>query len=168
MFIDDKVELMGQSSNRRKRVDRPYLSHHRRRKCHPPTLTASPSLSPQMQHACLSRETQRISLRISGYPPPRAPPTTKHKLFKPETDSIPMRHSAEPKSVSDTTSSLYAHVRGGPSSSGAVHQREAQGRHQRQLFDPRKDEPVRFAVMARPSSTNLGGRPAPTPKTSAD
>jgi hypothetical protein len=39
--------------------------------------------------------------------------------------------------------------------------------HQRQLFDHRKDDPVRFSVLARPSSTN-GSRPVPTSKSSAD
>lgn len=46
--------------------------------------------------------------------------------------------------------------RAGPSH----HQRDAPTR---QLFDHKKDDPVRFSVMARPS-----GRPTPTPKSSGD
>ncbi|KZP28162.1 hypothetical protein FIBSPDRAFT_1039813 [Athelia psychrophila] len=53
-----------------------------------------------------------------------------------------------------------------PAPSGSPNNRELSA-HQRQVFDHRKDDPVRFSVMARPSSTN-GGRPTPTPKASAD
>ncbi|KZP28577.1 hypothetical protein FIBSPDRAFT_947410 [Athelia psychrophila] len=73
-----------------------------------------------------------------------------------------MRRTAEPEPASDATSSSYAPR--GPS--GSPNNRELSA-HQRQLFDHRKDDPVRFSVMARPSSTN-GGRPTPTPKASAD
>ncbi|KAF7964541.1 hypothetical protein HWV62_5931, partial [Athelia sp. TMB] len=73
-----------------------------------------------------------------------------------------MRRTAEPEAVSDATSSSYAPR--GPS--GSPNNRELSA-HQRQLFDHRKDDPVRFSVMARPSSTT-GGRPTPTPKSSAD
>jgi protein SMG6 len=66
------------------------------------------------------------------------------KLFNPNTNPIPMRHTAEPESISDAMSSLYA-PRGSPAKATA---------HQRQLFDHRKDDPVCVSVLARPSSTN--------------
>jgi protein SMG6 len=97
-------------------------------------------------------------LKISSSPAPRTSPPSKHhntKLFNPETDPIPMRYSAEPESISDTTSSSYVPRRGPNSASRDV--------PPRQLFDHRKDDPVRFAVLARPH-----GRPTPTPKSSAD
>ena len=73
-----------------------------------------------------------------------------------------MRRTAEPEAVCDATSSSYAPR--GPS--GSPNNREMSA-HQLQLFDHRKDDPVRFSVMASPLSTN-DGRPTPTPKSSAD
>lgn len=73
------------------------------------------------------------------------------KLYNPQTDPIPMRRTADPEVISDATSSSYA-PRGTAANAPA---------HQRQLFDHRKDDPVRFSVLARPSS-----RPTPTPKSS--
>ena len=86
------------------------------------------------------------------------------KLYNPQTDPIPMRRTAEPEMISDATSSSYA-PRRSPANSSA-HQRDVPAQ-QRQLFDHQKDDPVRFSILARPSSIN-GGRPAPTPKSSSD
>ncbi|KIJ69496.1 hypothetical protein HYDPIDRAFT_79483 [Hydnomerulius pinastri MD-312] len=83
------------------------------------------------------------------------------KLFNPDTDPIPMRRTMEPESISDATSSSYV-PRNAPTPSS--HQRD-QPAHQR-LFDHRKDDPVRFSVLARPSSN--GGKPTPTSKNSGD
>ena len=66
-----------------------------------------------------------------------------------------MRYSTEPESISDTASSSYV-----PRTCPKGGLRDAPSR---QLFDHRKDDPVRFAVLARPH-----GRPTPTPKSSAD
>ncbi|KAK7043684.1 hypothetical protein VNI00_008295 [Paramarasmius palmivorus] len=75
------------------------------------------------------------------------------KLYNPERDPIPtMRRTAEPEAMSDTASSNR------PS-------REKDG-HARQLFDPRKDDPVRFQVLSRPQQQ--GQRPTPTPKSSGE
>jgi protein SMG6 len=74
-------------------------------------------------------------------------PTLSHagKLFNPNTDSISLRHTAEPEVMSDTDS----YARGGHSA--------------RQLFNPRKDDPVRFSVLARPSATpSTSPRQAPS------
>ncbi|KAG1754234.1 hypothetical protein EDB19DRAFT_1665358 [Suillus lakei] len=87
--------------------------------------------------------------------------TQQGKLFNPNTDPIPMRRTTEPESISDVTSSSSP-----PRNTPTSHQRDPPAN--RQLFDHRKDDPVRFAVsvLARPSST--GGRPPPTPKSSGD
>lgn len=58
--------------------------------------------------------------------------------------------------MSDATSSSYVPR---PSHSPSARDRESQPR---QLFDHRKDDPVRFSVLARPP------RPLPTPKSSGD
>ncbi|KAG1854303.1 hypothetical protein C8R48DRAFT_776684 [Suillus tomentosus] len=97
----------------------------------------------------------------SPRPHHHAKQTQQGKLFNPNTDPIPMRRTTEPESISDITSSSSP-----PRNTLTSHQREPPAN--RQLFDHRKDDPVRFAVsvMARPSSN--GGRPPPTPKSSGD
>ena len=93
-------------------------------------------------------------LKISPNPPPRNNPSSSRspKLFNPESDRIPLRRPPEPETLSETDS--YAR--------GAGHAA------QRQLFNHRKDDPVRFAVLARPSTSNLNGRTPPTQKSSGD
>ncbi|KAF7322791.1 PINc domain-containing protein [Mycena chlorophos] len=73
-----------------------------------------------------------------------APPT---RLFNPDRDPIPMRRTAEPENMSDAASSSRG-VKASPP-------RETSGR---QLFDHRKDDPVRFVMRKAP----------PTPKSSAE
>ncbi|KIY65026.1 hypothetical protein CYLTODRAFT_76393 [Cylindrobasidium torrendii FP15055 ss-10] len=88
-------------------------------------------------------------LKITSSPSPRMAQSTP-KLYDPERDPIPvMRRTAEPEQMADT-------------SRGA--QRDAAP--MRQLFNHRKDDPVRFSVMARPQQA--GGRGTPAPKNSAD
>ena len=60
-----------------------------------------------------------------------------------------MRHTHESESIPEPTSNSYAHR-----NTLSPVTRDAAAR---QLFDHRKDDPVRFAVLARPH-----GRPAPT------
>ncbi|KAG1740705.1 hypothetical protein EDD22DRAFT_1008135 [Suillus occidentalis] len=85
-------------------------------------------------------------------PPPPPPPS--HKA-----DPIPIICTTEPESISDATSSSSP-----PRNTPTSHQRDPPA--SRQLFDHRKDDPVRFAGLARPSST--GARSPPTPKSSGD
>lgn len=61
-----------------------------------------------------------------------------------------MRRTAEPETMSDAASSYAS--RNGPREPAA-----------RQLFNHRKDDPVRFSVLNR-----TPGRPTPTPKSSGD
>ncbi|KAF9228014.1 hypothetical protein BS17DRAFT_747074 [Gyrodon lividus] len=70
-----------------------------------------------------------------------------------------MRRTLEPESISDATSSSYV-----PRNAPPSHHRDPPA-HQR-LFDHRKDDPVRFSVLARPSSN--GAKPTPTSKNSGD
>ncbi|KAG6861720.1 hypothetical protein C0995_012724 [Termitomyces sp. Mi166 len=86
-------------------------------------------------------------LKISSSPAPQSRSTA--KLFNPSTDPIPMRHTAEPDSISDSSSRPLPRDRG---------DRDAP----RQLFDHKKDDPVRFAVLARPT------RDRPISKSSGD
>ena len=97
---------------------------------------------------------------------------TKH-LYNPNAD--PMRRpvvTAEPEAMSDGDSSSYA-PRAAPVQ--ARHHGSPQSRGEApRLFDPRKDNPHKFAAQARPvpagpsGSPNLNGRPTPTPKSSGD
>ncbi|KAH8117438.1 hypothetical protein DFH11DRAFT_1817087 [Phellopilus nigrolimitatus] len=96
---------------------------------------------------------------------PRVPHSSAHhpksqgKLFNPDVDPLPIRRTAEPEAISDNGSSSYAPRNALPSPDrGANHGR---------LFDYRKDDPVRFHVLARPNPGN-GNRPTPTPKSSGE
>jgi hypothetical protein len=111
----------------------------------PPTTSPRKLLqSPQADPDDFSRR-----LKISSPGPRLAQSSKPHppKSFNPDTDPIPTRHTAEPESISDSTSSSYP-------------PRELPNR---QLFDHRKDDPVHFAVFACPN-----GRPTPTPKSSGE
>ena len=125
--------------------------------------------SPQIIEADAEDFSRRLNISSSKRPAHTSPRTAhssakNNKLFNPQTDLIPMRHTAEPESISDATSSSYAPRGMSINPSGPLREASA---HQRQLFDHRKDDPVRFSVLPRPSSTN-GNRPVPTPKSSAD
>ncbi|KAF8964027.1 hypothetical protein BDZ97DRAFT_1904591 [Flammula alnicola] len=127
-------------------------------------------------HLIVSRPTQDADhedfsrrLKISSSPSPR-PSQAAHKasasskLFNPDTDPIPMRRTAEPEAISDDTGSSNVPRAAAPA---ALNHREERSNAARQLFDHRKDDPVRFSVMARPQLSS-NGRPMPTPKSSGD
>lgn len=105
--------------------------------------------------------SRRLKISTSPRPHHNMKQTQQGKLFNPNTDPIPMRRTTEPESISDVTSSSSP-----PRNPPTSHPRDPPAN--RQLFDHRKDDPVRFAVsvQARPSST--GARPTPTPKSSGD
>jgi protein SMG6 len=113
--------------------------------------------------SCPEADLEDLSRRLKISTPPRhhhhIKQTRRGKLFNPNTDPIPMRRTTEPESISDATSSSSP-----PHNTPTSHQRDPPA--SRQLFNHRKDDPVRFAVLARPSSTD--GRPPPTPKSSGD
>ncbi|KAF8841181.1 hypothetical protein BDN67DRAFT_928908 [Paxillus ammoniavirescens] len=108
-------------------------------------------------------DPEDFSRRLKISSPPRSNPHSKqqqqqNKLYNPDTDPIPMRRTLEPESISDVTSSSVP--RNAPPS-----QHRDPPTHQR-LFDHRKDDPVRFSVLARPSSN--GSKPTPISKNSGD
>ncbi|KAJ7109155.1 hypothetical protein C8R44DRAFT_277493 [Mycena epipterygia] len=76
------------------------------------------------------------------------------RLFNPDRDPIPMRRTAEPEAMSDAASSSYVPRGAVPASPPKPRDPAA-----RQLFDHRKDDPVRFV---------LRGKPTPTPKSSGE
>jgi protein SMG6 len=105
-----------------------------------------------------SSEFSRV-LRLS--PTQKAPPhmpvhnKQQGKLFNPDTDPIPMRRPAEPEASSESAGSSYAPRT--PADSSRHNNRDAS--NHRQLFDPRKHDPVSFsAAQAR----------KPAPKSSGD
>ena len=165
------------SSSSLARIDRsPKLNSSSSTPRHPPPSSPRRHASPQVvvSRPTMDADPEDFSrrLKISSSPSPRPSQTTQKqgassKLFNPDTDPIPMRRTAEPESMSDATGSSYVQVpRGGPSSSSMPHREGSSAA--RQLFDHRKDDPVRFAVLARPQLSSHNGRPTPTPKMSAD
>ncbi|KAG6333998.1 hypothetical protein ID866_5081 [Astraeus odoratus] len=133
-------------------------------------LTSQTNTSPRRPHASPNVVVSRPEadpddfsrrLRISNSPRPQQQTKQQHpgRLYNPDADPIPMRRTTEPEAISDATSSSYA-PRNAPVSS---HQRDPHS-HQR-LFDHRKDDPVRFSVLARPPVT---GKPTPVSQPSGD
>ncbi|KAF9483772.1 hypothetical protein BDN70DRAFT_904058 [Pholiota conissans] len=145
-------------------VSRPLPSSPRRH-ASPHVVVSRPSQD--ADHEDFSRR-----LKISSSPSPRPSHPAAHKsspvskLFNPDTDPIPMRRTAEPEAMSDATGSSHVSVQRAPQPAAPSH-RDERGSAARQLFDHRKDDPVRFSVMSRPPVSGQG-RPAPTPKSSGD
>jgi protein SMG6 len=105
-------------------------------------------------------------LKISSSPSPRPSQHTKvRKLFNPDTDPIPMRRTTDPEPISESAGTQQDSRSPPPPSS--TNRRDERGNTARHLFDHRKDDPVRFLVMARPQ-LSAPGRPSPTPKSSRD
>ncbi|KIK59672.1 hypothetical protein GYMLUDRAFT_651182 [Collybiopsis luxurians FD-317 M1] len=157
----DKVERMPPAATTAvvEKNSRPTPSGSRSpKKLHaPPATTHRPA--PDADADEFSRKLQ-ISSSTSSSPSrsvpsgPRQNPSL--KLYNPDRDPIPtMRRTAEPDSMSDTDSSHAPRYKRSP-------ERDAPTR---QLFDHRKDDPVRFAVLARPQQKQ---RPTPTPKSSGE
>lgn len=173
MQVAQALPLNNSSSTLLSRPDRsPKLSTTQRHPPSSPRRHASPQVIVSRTTHEADHEDFSRRLNISSSPSPRPSPVAhkqgaSSKLFNPNTDPIPMRRTAEPEVMSDATGSSYVVVpRGGPSSTSANH-REERGNAARQLFDHRKDDPVRFSVLARPPGSG-SGRPAPASKSSAD
>jgi protein SMG6 len=105
-------------------------------------------------------------LKISSSPSPRpSESTTKaRKLFNPDTDPIPMKRTTDPEPTSVSTGTQQPSR---PPSTPSTNHRDDRGNTARHLFNHRKDDPVRFSVMARPQ-LSAPGRPSPAPKSSRD
>ena len=139
----------------------------------PSVSPRQPSSPRRQQYVVVSRSTQEADpeefsrrLKISSSPSPRPSQSTKaRKLFNPDTDPIPMRRTTDPEPISGSTSTQQASRPPPPPSS--TNHRDERGNAARHLFDHRKDDPVRFSVMARPQ-LSAPSRPSPTPKPSRD
>ncbi|KAG7092251.1 hypothetical protein E1B28_008616 [Marasmius oreades] len=131
----------------------------------PPSVpTQQQRLSPKRPHQVIIQRPSdadaedfsrlNISSHSSSRPVQSSTQSNPHsKLYNPDRDPIPtMRRTAEPESMSQTASN------GRPT-------RDTEG-SMKQLFDHRKDNPVRFSVLARPQQH--GQRPVPTPKSSGE
>ena len=105
--------------------------------------------------------SRRLKISSSPSPSPRPSQSTKaRKLFNPDTDPIPMRRT-DPEPILGSTSIQQASRPPPPTLS--TNHRDERGNTARHLFDHRKDDPVRFSVMARPQLL-APGRPSPTQK----
>lgn len=98
--------------------------------------------------------SRRLKISASPTRHPAKHSAQPSRLFNPDRDPIPMRRTAEPDAMSDAASSSY--VSRGAAKASPPPPRETAGR---QLFDHRKDDPVRFV---------LRGKPPPTPKSSGE
>lgn len=129
-------------------VDASMLSASPRRH-HPPAVGVS---RPDAELDEFSRRLNisRSPRRHHASPTKILGPSSGNRLFNPDIDPIPTRLTVEPETISESDS--YA-PRGSQS--------------QRQLFNPRKDDPVRFSVLTRPSGTH-DNRPPPQSQSSAD
>ncbi|KAF6764811.1 hypothetical protein DFP72DRAFT_985932 [Ephemerocybe angulata] len=124
-----------------------------------PPSSRQPVSSPRKPQAVVSRPavveadheefSRRLKISSRAHPLAQLNPCTGRahvsKLYNPDTDSFPIRRTAEPEQLSDTTGSSYVQV-------------------PRQLAD----DPVRFQVLTRPPSSTPRARPTPTPKGSGD
>ncbi|TFK72533.1 hypothetical protein BDN72DRAFT_894698 [Pluteus cervinus] len=154
----------------------------------PSTLTSRPPhVSPRRSHHPTATESRPLldtdygdfaRMKISPSSPRNAATASSKaphgKLYNPDTDPIPVRRPPEPEPGSDATGSSYVVIPprtalNAISTSPAVaspHRNDRdQPSHSRQLFDHRKDDPVRFSVLARPQAGPL--RPTPSSKDSA-
>lgn len=84
------------------------------------------------------------------------PPST--RLFNPNVDYAPLRRTHEPEEMSDITS-------GSPPKGRSQQRPDPAG--SRRLFDPKRDPPVRFALLTRPASAAVE-KPAPSHRSSGD
>ncbi|KAJ3788582.1 hypothetical protein GGU10DRAFT_384891 [Lentinula aff. detonsa] len=130
----------------------------------PKKLHASPALISKSPDAPADEFSRKLQISSSPSPARTMPSGPRQnqasKLYNPDRDPIPtMRRTAEPDAMSDTDSSHAPRYKRSPS---ATRERERDA-PARQLFDHRKDDPVRFAVLARPQQKQ---RPVPTSQSS--
>ncbi|KAJ7694140.1 hypothetical protein B0H17DRAFT_1057941 [Mycena rosella] len=119
----------------------------------PPATRKHPQLVVSDTDADAEDFSRRLKITASPTRHPAKHSAQPTRLFNPDRDPIPMRRTAEPDAMSEAASSSYA-PRG--ASPAAPPPRDTTGR---QLFDHRKDDPVRFV---------LRGKPTPTPKSSGE
>ena len=121
------------------------------------TPTSGPAASNYLQEADPDDFSRRLKISAS----PHSSPRPHQKLYNPNTDTIPMRHPPDSDILVERGSS---HLSSRPPilSRPQQHSPQRENAQQRQLFNPRKDDPVRFSNMARPNPTPQTTKP-PTP-----
>ncbi|KAJ3767486.1 hypothetical protein FB446DRAFT_327400 [Lentinula raphanica] len=133
----------------------------------PKKLLASPAVITKPLLDAPADEFSRKLHISSSSSPSRITPTGPRqnqgsKLYNPDRDPIPtMRRTAEPEAMSDADSSYAPRYTRSPS----VTRERQRDMPARQLFDFRKDDPMRFAAHVRPQEKT---RVVPTPKSSGD
>ncbi|KAH6907115.1 hypothetical protein BKA70DRAFT_1372313 [Coprinopsis sp. MPI-PUGE-AT-0042] len=110
-----------------------------------PRRHAAPQVVISRHSADVDAEDLSRRLHISSRASPRpaasqASKTGMHKLYNPDADRIHIRRAAEPEAASDTTGSSYVPT-------PRPHREERGAGGARQLFDFRKDDPVRFSSL---------------------
>ena len=129
------------------------------------TPTPGPTVSNHIQDADPDEFSRRLKISASPHPSPRP----NQKLYNPNTDTIPMRHSQDSDVLVERGQS---HLSPRPAilSRAQPHSPQRENAQQRQLFDHRKDDPVRFSNMARPTNgtSQVTKPPTPSPRSSVD
>ncbi|KAH9028113.1 hypothetical protein EDB85DRAFT_2074672 [Lactarius pseudohatsudake] len=154
--IADKITALKRkqaNNNRKDRTERPPVpvphlqSSPPRRQ--PPSGQTPPVLLSRVEPD--SSEFTRI-LTLSPSEKPTLPHKHQAKLYNPNKDPIPMRRTAEPEAMSESTGSSYAQR---PPADASRNRDAAQSR---QLFDPRKHDAVAFsAAQARKPAPKHSG-----------
>ncbi|KAJ7172704.1 hypothetical protein C8R46DRAFT_1086975 [Mycena filopes] len=119
-----------------------------RKHAHPQLVVSGPHTDSDADADDFSRRL-KISSSPTRHPAKQTAQPT--RLFNPDRDPIPMRRTAEPDTMSDAASSSY--VSRGAAQASPPPPRDATGR---QLFDHRKDDPVRFVLRGKPTSKSSG------------
>ena len=144
----------------------------------PPNLPAT-SVSPRRPHATPTpgpipsnhlpdADADEFSRRLKISASPHSSPRPHQKLYNPNTDTIPMRPHQDADALVERGPS---HLSPRPAilSRTQQHSPQRENAQQRQLFDHRKDDPVRFSNMARPNGTPQTTKPpTPSPRSSID
>ncbi|KAJ7721075.1 hypothetical protein DFH07DRAFT_1008258 [Mycena maculata] len=132
----------------RRRQAKTDATRPRERAPQPPATRKQPQLLVSDTDADADDFSRRLKISASPTRHPAKQTAQPTRLFNPDRDPIPMRRTQEPDTISDAASS--------PPRAHSPPPRESSAR---QLFDHRKDDPVRFV---------LRGKPPPTPKSSGE
>ncbi|KAH9171504.1 hypothetical protein EDB89DRAFT_1108247 [Lactarius sanguifluus] len=154
--IADKITALKRkqaNNNRKDRTERPpVLAPHLQSS--PPRRQPPSGQTPPVLLSRAEPDSSEFTRILTLSPPKKSAPPHKHqaKLYNPNTDTIPMRRTAEPEAMSESTGSSYAQR---PPADASRNRDAAQSR---QLFDPRKHDAVAFsAAQARKPAPKHSG-----------
>ena len=131
-----------------------------------PHVTPTPGLiaSNHLQEADPDEFSRQLKISIS----PHLSPRPHQKLYNPNLNTISMRSRQDPELLVEHGQS---HLSSHPTilSRPQPHSPQRENAQQHQLFDHRKDDPVRFSNMTRPDGTPQVTKPlTPSPRSSVD